>query len=84
MTTMSEQEFAQTETLLRQRLAQLADHAPTAVHLPGEVPVVTTHRATGRARRAGVIAAVTALIGAGGFTTYSFLGASNDGGAATP
>jgi hypothetical protein len=31
-----------------------------------------------------VIAAVTALIGAGGFTTYSFLGASNDGGATTP
>jgi hypothetical protein len=31
-----------------------------------------------------MIAAVTALIGAGGFTTYSFLGASHDGGAATP
>jgi hypothetical protein len=27
---------------------------------------------------------VTALIGAGGFTTYSFLGTSNNGGAATP
>ncbi len=84
MTTMSDQEFARTEALLRQRLAQLAGHAPTAVHLPDEVPVVATNRATGRGRRAGVIAAVTALIGAGGFTTYSFLGASNDGGAATP
>ena len=84
MTSMSDQEFAQTEVLLRQRLAQLAEHAPTAVHMPGEVPVVAANRPTGRGRRAGVIAAVTALIGAGGFTTYSFLGASNDGGAATP
>jgi hypothetical protein len=84
MTSMSEQEFAQTEALLRQRLAQLAAHAPTTVHVPGEVPVVSADRPTRRVRRVGVIAAVTALIGAGGFTTYSFLGASNDGGAATP
>jgi hypothetical protein len=84
MTSTSDQEFAQTEALLRHRLAQLADHAPTAVHLTGEVPVVSADRPTRRGRRAGVIAAVTALIGAGGFTTYSFLGASNDGGAATP
>ncbi len=84
MTSMSDQELAQTETLLRQRLAQLADHAPTAVHLPGEVPVVAAARSPRRRRRAGVIAAVTALVGAGGFTTYSFLGAANDGGAATP
>lgn len=84
MKSMSDQEFAQTETLLRQRLAQLADHAPTTVHIPGEVSVVTTARAPRRRRRAGVIAAVTALVGAAGFTTYSFLGASNDGGAATP
>jgi hypothetical protein len=84
MKSMSDQEFAQTETLLRQRLVQLADHAPTTVHIPGEVPVVATARSPRRGRRAGVIAAVTALVGAGGFTTYSFLGASNDGGAATP
>ena len=84
MTSMSDQEFAQSETLLRQRLAQLADHAPTAVHLPGEVPVIAAGRLPRRRRRVGVIAAVTALVGAGGFTTYSFLGASNDGGAATP
>jgi hypothetical protein len=84
MKSMSDQELAQSETLLRQRLAQLAAHAPTAVHMPDEVAVVATHRPSGRGRRAGVIAAVTALIGAGGFTTYSFLGASNDGGAATP
>jgi hypothetical protein len=84
MTTMSDQEFAQTEALLRQRLTQLATYAPTAVNLPDEVPVVAANRPIGRGRRVGVIAAVTALIGAGGFTTYSFLGASNDGGAATP
>lgn len=84
MTSISDQEFAHTEVLLRQRLSQLAAHAPTAVHMPDEVAVVATDRSSGRGRRFGVIAAVTALVGAGGFTTYSFLGASNDGGAATP
>jgi hypothetical protein len=81
----TDNDFTNTETLLRQRLAQLADHAPTAVHQPDEVPVVASYRPERhRRRRAGVVAAVTALIGAGGFTTYSFLGASNSGGAATP
>ncbi len=84
MTQMSDQEFAATGALLSQRLAQLADHAPTAVRMPDEVTVVASNRPAGRGRRAGVIAAVAALIGAGGFTTYSFLGATNDGGAATP
>ena len=88
MTPTSDQDLAETELLLRQRLGQLADHAPTAVRLPGEIAVVATSGATNRVRsnrrRLGVIAAVTALIGAGGFTTYSFLGAANDGGAATP
>jgi|GEM_PF-5135722 len=84
MTSMSDQEYAQTEILLRERLAQLADHAPTTVHRSDEVQVVATNRAARNGRRVGVLAAVAALIGAGGFTTYSFLGASNDGGAATP
>lgn len=84
MTSMSDQELAQTEVLLRQRLGRLADRAPTAVHLPDEIAVVADRRPTRRGRRAGVIAAVTALIGAGGFTTYSFIGASNDGGTTTP
>ena len=39
--TLSDQELAETETLLRQRLAQLADHAPATVQVPGEVQVVT-------------------------------------------
>jgi hypothetical protein len=84
MTSMSDQEYAQTEILLRERLAQLAQHAPTTVHRSDEVQVVATNGGARRGRRVGVIAAVTALIGAGGFTTYSFLGAGNDGGAATP
>jgi hypothetical protein len=84
MKSMSDQEYAQTEILLRERLAQLAEHAPTTVHRSDEVQVVETTRGVRRGRRLGVIAAVTALVGAGGFTTYSFLGASNDGGAATP
>ena len=84
MTSLSDQELAETETLLRQRLAQLADHAPTTVRLAGEVPVVATNRPVHQRRRVGAIVAVTALIGAGGFTTYSLLGAANDTGAATP
>ena len=84
MTSLTDDELAQTEVLLRQRLAQLATHAPTAVRLPGEVQVVAVDRRVGRGRRAGMITAIAALIGAGGFTTYSFIGASNDGGAATP
>ncbi|MEY2552948.1 MAG: hypothetical protein QOC57_808, partial [Ilumatobacteraceae bacterium] len=82
--TLSDQELAETETLLRQRLAQLADHAPATVQVPGEVQVVTLDGRRRSRRRYGAIAAITALVGAGSFTTYSFLGASNDGGAATP
>ncbi len=84
MTSLSDQEYTEVETLLRQRLAELADHAPSAVHLPDEISVVTANHPARRRRRVGVIAAVTALIGAGGFTTYTFLGASNSGGATTP
>ncbi len=84
MRSLSDQELAETEALLRQRLAQLAEHAPTTVWMPDEVPVVAI-KPRGRSRRQlGAIAAVTALLGAGGFTTYSFLAAGNDGGAATP
>ena len=84
MRALSDQEFAETEAVLRNRLAQLADHAPTTVQLPGEVPVVAFGSRTRNRRRVGVIATVTALIGAGSFTTYSFLATGDDGGAATP
>ncbi|MGZ4760850.1 MAG: hypothetical protein ACXVLX_10185 [Ilumatobacteraceae bacterium] len=84
MRSLSDQEFAETESLLRQRLAQLAEHAPTAVWMPDEVPVVAIKQRGRNRRQLGAIAAVTALLGAGGFTIYSFLAAGNDGGAATP
>jgi hypothetical protein len=84
MTTLSDQEFAETESLLRQRLAQLADHAPTAVKLLDEVRVVAVPQRRRKRRRMGAVAAVTALVGAGSFTTYSFLASGKDGGAATP
>ena len=84
MRSLSDQEFLETEALLRQRLAQLAEHAPTAVWMPDEVPVVAIKRHRSNRRQLGAIAAATALLGAGGFTTYSFLAAGDDGGAATP
>jgi hypothetical protein len=84
MRSLSDQEFVETETLLRQRLTQLADHAPTSVQMPDEISVVAVHRRKRNGRQLGAIAAVTALLGAGGFTTYSFLAAGNNGGAATP
>jgi hypothetical protein len=84
MTTLSDQELAETGALLRQRLAQLADHAPTTVKLPGEVPVVAIPARRRGRRRLGAVAAVTALVGAGSFTTYSILASGGDGGAATP
>ena len=84
MRSLSDQEFVETEALLRQRLAQLADHAPTSVQMPDEISVVTAHRRRRNGRQLGAIAAITALLGAGGFTTYSFLSAGNNGGAATP
>ena len=84
MKSLSDQEFVETEALLRRRLSQLADHAPTSVQMPDEIPVVATHRRRRSGRQFGAIAAVTALLGAGGFTTYSFLAAGNNGGAATP
>ena len=44
MRSLSDQEFVETEALLRQRLSQLADHAPTSVQMPDEISVVATHR----------------------------------------
>jgi hypothetical protein len=84
MRSLSDQEFIETEALLRQRLGQLADHAPTTVQMPDEISVIAVHRRKRNGRQLGAIAAVTALLGAGGFTTYSFLAAGNNGGAATP
>ena len=87
MRSLSDQEFVETEALLRQRLSQLADHAPTSVQLPGGADRRwSSDRSAWPAQRPSfrAIAAVTALLGAGGFTTYSFLAAGSTGGAATP
>ena len=76
------------ETLLRQRLHQLADHAPTTVHSLDEIRV--RHARPDRARRdrrhrrtAGIGATVAALLGGIGFTVVALNGAGSAG-AASP
>lgn len=76
------------ETLLRQRLHQLADHAPTTVHSLDEIRV--QHTRPDRARRdrrhrrtAGIGATVAALLGGIGFTVVALNGAGSAG-AASP
>ncbi len=78
------------EQLLRTRLSQLADHAPTTVHHLDEVRVEHEHRRAaiagrpaGRRRTAGIGATVAALAGAVGITTVALSGAGTAG-AATP
>ena len=76
------------ELLLRQRLHQLADHAPTTVRSLDEIRV--EHHSRPRARRegrhrrtAGIGATIAALAGAIGFTTVALSGAGTAG-AASP
>ncbi len=76
------------ELLLRQRLHQLADHAPTTVRSFDEIRV--EHHSRPRARRegrhrrtAGIGATIAALAGAIGFTTVALSGAGTAG-AASP
>ncbi len=76
------------EVLLRQRLHQLADHAPTAVRSLDEIRVQhgsrPITRREGRSRRAaGIGATIAALAGAIGFTTIALSGAGTSG-AASP
>lgn len=76
------------ETLLRQRLHQLADHAPTTVHTLDEIRVQHARpdrvRREGRHRRAaGIGATVAALLGGIGFTAVALNGAGSAG-AASP
>lgn len=78
-----------TEQLLRQRLHQLADHAPVAVRSLDEVampvlPDVVTAGPTRRRRRAAGIGATIAVLAAGaGLTTLAFQ-EGGDAGASTP
>ncbi len=75
------------EMLLRRRLDQLADHAPTTVHSLDEIRVLHHSRPSrrdGRHRRtAGIGATIAALVGAIGFTTVALSGAGTVG-AASP
>ena len=77
------------EMLLRERMQQLADHAPTTVHSLDEIRVQhhsgrPAARREGRHRRtAGIGATIAALVGAAGFTTVALTGAGTAG-AASP
>ena len=75
------------ELLLRQRLGQLADHAPTTVHSLDEIRVLHHSWPRRRDRRhrraAGIGATIAALAGAIGFTTIALSGAGSAG-AASP
>lgn len=81
-----DQEFGETETLLRRRLNELADHAPVAVRYADEITVSTpTADVPNRRRRAaGIGATIAVLIGGVGISTVAFQGASNPGGADSP
>jgi hypothetical protein len=74
------------EALLRTRLQQLADAAPTTVRSITDVPVIADvggDRPRPRRRLAGIGATVAALVGVAGITTVTFSGAG-DTGAASP
>lgn len=80
------------EQLLRTRLHQLAEHAPTTVHSLDELRVEHADRVAGRARArrdgrhrrsAGIGATIAALAGAVGITTVALSGAGTAG-AASP
>ncbi len=78
------------EHLVRSRLAQLADQAPTDVWRPGEIMVSASNpnrvpdQQRKRRRWAGIGAAIVALIGGIGLTTVAIESAGDNGGAASP
>jgi hypothetical protein len=82
----SDQDFGETEALLRRRLNELADHAPVTVRQPDELTVSwSTADSPNRRRRAAGIGATIAVIAGGvGISTLAFQGASNPGGADSP
>ena len=71
------------ELLLRERLHELADHAPATVPAPGDLHLATPEPR--RARRvAGIGATIAVIAGGVGLTTIGFQGAAEPGGADTP
>jgi hypothetical protein len=79
-------DFGETETLLRRRLNELADHAPVTVRQPDELTVSwsTADTPNRRRRAAGIGATIAVIAGGVGISTVAFQGASNPGGADSP
>ena len=73
------------DVLVRRRLHELADHAPSFVRQVDEIVVAPAHdgRRSPRRRTAGIGATIAALVGAVGITTVALNGAGS-GGAGTP
>ncbi len=71
------------ERLLRDRLHDLADHAPTTVPALGDIRVGAPAPRRGR-RVAGIGATIAVIAGGVGLTTISLQGAAEPGGADTP
>jgi hypothetical protein len=73
------------DVLVRRRLQELADRAPTAVRQLDEIMVapIPVGRRSARRRTAGIGATIAALVGAVGITTVALNGAGS-GGAGTP
>ncbi len=72
------------ETMLRERIHQLADHAPVAVRQPDEARVAVFEGPRRRRRIAGIGATIVVLAGGAGLTAIGFQGASQPGGADSP
>ena len=71
------------ETMLRERIHQLAEHSPVAVRQPDAAQAVF-ERPRRRRRIAGIGATIVVLAGGAGLTTIGFQGASQPGGADSP
>jgi hypothetical protein len=82
----TDQDFGETETLLRRRLNELAAHAPVAVRYADEIAVSppTADVPNRRRRAAGIGATIAVLAGGIGISTVAFQGAGNPGGADSP
>ena len=73
------------EATLRTQLHRLADHAPTTVPSPTDVPVTSSIQGPNRKRRVAAIGAtVVVLAGGAGLTTLGLQSAANPGGADSP
>ncbi len=72
------------ESLLRERLHVLADHAPTRVPAIGDVNVIPIGSGRRGRRAAGIGATIAVIAGGVGLTTMALQGAAEPGGADSP